>query len=125
MRTIIAVLVVSLLVPAASFAQAGRESAAWRDVAERAGAGAAVKVRLADGTSFRGTLLRAESDAVLVQPRTRVPVPVQSVPYDAIASFEQEKRGGASTAKAIAIGVGAGVASFWAMAAIMIALVGD
>jgi hypothetical protein len=48
-------------------------------------------VRLRNGQKFRATLIDAREDVLLLQPKTRVPVPVQPVSYDAIVSLEQVK----------------------------------
>jgi hypothetical protein len=60
----------------------------------------------------------------MLQPRTRVPVPVQPVSYDSIVSLEQVK-GGTSAAKAAAIGVATGVGAFFATLLIILATVSD
>ena len=126
MRTVIVLLVVSLLVPAGAFAQVDPASLAdgWRDVATRAGAGADVKVRLNDGRSFRALLVRVDPESIVVQPKTRVPVPAQALAYGSIASIEPQKKG-TNTGKAVAIGIGTGVAAFWGMMAIVFAIYSD
>lgn len=116
-------LMAAVLIPSLVFAQSVPPDA-WRDVAARAGAGADVRVRLSDGQRVRATLVRVADDGVLLQPKTRIPVPVQHVPYATIASMEIPGKG-VGGAKAAAIGVGAGVASFWAMAAIAFAIWSD
>jgi hypothetical protein len=98
---------------------------AWRGVAQKVEVGSEVNVRLVDGTRFRAILLEARADAVLLQPKTRQSVPVQAVPYDAIASLERRKGGGVGAAKAAVIGVATGAGAFLAMMAIVFALVGD
>jgi hypothetical protein len=82
-------------------------------------------VRLQEGKRFRAVLVGVREDAVLLQPRTRVPVPVQAVPYDAIAAMERREGGGIGAGKAAAIGVATGVGSFFAMMLIMLAIVAD
>lgn len=83
------------------------------------------EVRLADGTAFRATLVAADDAALLLQPKTRVPVPIQTVPYVAIASLEVPKPGGISVGKAIAIGAGVGAGAFWGMFVVALAIFGD
>ena len=63
-------------------------------------------------------------EALLIQPRTRVPVPVQPVPYDAMASIERDVPG-MSVGKAAAIGVGAGAATFFGIFLILLAAFAD
>jgi hypothetical protein len=118
-------LVVSLLAAPAA-AQGVDSGAVWRTFAEQVDVGATLKVRLRDGQTFRATLVQARGDALLLQPRTRVPVPVQPVPYDAIVSLERDgKGGGVSAGKAAAIGVATGVGGFLATLAILMAAFND
>ena len=97
----------------------------WRGFVEKVDAGSELNVRLRDGTRFRAVLVGIQPNAVLLQPKTRITVPVQSVPYDAIASLERRKQAGMGAAKAAAIGVGAGVATFFAIMAIVFAAIDD
>jgi hypothetical protein len=124
MRTTIAALIVALLIPGLAGAQVVPPDV-WRDVATRAGAGSEVHVRLTDGTKFRATLVRVDDAGVMVQPKTRKPVPVQAVPYAAIASLELPRKGGMGAAKAALIGVGVGAAAFWGMVGIALAIWSD
>ena len=96
----------------------------WRSFAERVDVGTELDVRLEDGQRLRATLVGVRSDAVLLQPKTRIPVPVQAVPYDAIVRLERTKRG-VGARKAVAIGVATGVGTFFATMAILLALVAD
>ena len=95
----------------------------WRTFAEKVDVGSEMNVRLEDGTRFRATLVGVRDDALLLQPKTRATVPVQAVPYEAIASLEPRKHGGTGAGKAAAIGVSTGVASFFAMLLILLAAV--
>lgn len=123
-RTRLAALIVAVLIPTLAAAQAVPPDV-WRDVATRAGAGAEVLVRLTDGEEFRATLVRVDDTGVMLQPKTRVPVPVQAVPWNSIASIGLPRKGGIGTGKAIAIGVGAGAAAFWGMVGIALAIWSD
>ena len=84
----------------------------WRTIAEQVPAGTIVKVRLTSGQSFSAVLVRPEENAVLLQPRTRQPVPVQTVQYDAILSMERVGDRGIGVGKAVAIGAAVGGAAF-------------
>ena len=113
-------LLVSLV--AANSARAQVPADVWRTFAQNVDIGSEMNVRLQDGTRFRATLVGVRDDAVLLQPKTRVTVPVQAVPYGDIASLERRKAGGGVGAgKAAAIGVASGVGSFFAMLLILVA----
>ena len=71
------------------------------------------------------TLIGVRDDGVLLQPKTRLAVPVQVVPYAAIASLERRQGGGMGAAKAAAIGVAAGAGAFFTMLFITLAIVAD
>jgi hypothetical protein len=73
---------------------------------------------------FRATLVGAQHDVVLLQPKTRIPVPVQAVAYDSILRIEPRK-GGQGVGKAVAIGVAAGVGTFFGVMALLVAALGD
>ena len=123
-RLTAAVLMVTLFLPVAAGAQPV-PSGVWRDFAAAVDVGSELNVRLTDGRRFRATLVRVDDASVLLQPKTRVPVPVQAVPYAAIASLEKRQQRGIVEAKAIAIGAGVGAAAFWAMVGIMLAIYSD
>ncbi len=124
MKTIAGLLVCLLMIqPAAS--QVADAGAVWRTFAAKVEVGSSVKVRLQDGRTFTATLVEAQTDALLLQPRTRVPVPVQPVPYDAIVSIERVRGGGIGAGKAAAIGVLTGVGAFFATRVIFIAAIPD
>lgn len=120
MKTLIAALVALLIAqPRVASAQVpGPE--VWRHFAERLEAGTRISVRMHDGRRVRATLVQVGPDALLIQPRTRLPVPVQPVPYAAIASIEREQPG-MSAARAAAIGIGSGTAAFFGILLILLA----
>src|SRR5688500_14863444 len=119
-RRILAVaVIVVMFVPSGAAAQAPDDL--WRNFAEKVDVGTELNVRLHDGERFRATLVAAREEALLLQPKTRVPVPVQAVPYDAIASLERRQHGGIGAAKAAAIGVATGAGAFLAIFAILLA----
>ena len=120
MRQVLAlVLTVALAAPGAAAAQVPAD--VWRSFAEQVDVGTELNVRLRDGQRFRAVLIGTQDSGVLLQPKTRVPVPVQVVPYDAIAALERREGGGVGAAKAAAIGVAAGVGAFFAMVLIFVA----
>lgn len=125
MRTTIHVMtaVVLIMVTAAgSSAQTAADT--WRSFAERVEVGTELNVRLTDGRRVRATLIGVRQDAVLLQPRTRVPVPVQAVSYNDIVRLERRGKG-IGTGKAVAIGVATGAGALFGMMAILVAAFGD
>lgn len=122
-RVIAAVVALALAASTPVGAQATAD--VWRAFVEKVDVGTQLNVRLNDGTRFRAVLVGVRPDAVLLQPRTRVPVPVQPVPYDAILSLERRKDGGIGAGKAAAIGVATGVGAFFGMMLILVAAVSD
>lgn len=96
----------------------------WRNFAERLDVGTELTVRLNDGRSFRATLVGVRTDAMLLQPKTRIPVAIQSVPYDEIVRLERAKPG-LGAGKAVAIGVATGVGTFFGILALLYGAVGD
>ena len=96
----------------------------WRTFVERVDLGTELNVRLNDGRRIRATLVGVRDDAVLLQPKTRIPVAIQAVPYDAIVLMEPRKAGHGS-ARAIALGMAAGVGVFFSIMALLFAAVGD
>lgn len=126
MKTVIAILVVLMTVqPLVASAQVPQTAQVWRTFAEKVEVGARIKVRLQDGRRVNATLVQATPDALLIQPRTRVPVPVQPVPYEAIASIERDAPGSMSAGKAALIGVATGAATFFGIFLILIATIDD
>src|SRR5262245_45962186 len=106
-------------------AQAGVVStSAMADYVQRLPAGSRVRVERVDGSTLRGTLMKAGADAIVVQKNTRVPEPPIEVPMNQIARVTIEN-GSSSTAKAVAIGIASGVGAFFAILAIAFAASGD
>jgi hypothetical protein len=96
----------------------------WRSFAERVDVGTELNVRLNDGRRLRATLVAVRSDAMLLQPKTRVPVPIQAVPYEEIVRLERTKPG-IGAGKAVAIGVVTGVGAFFGILGVLSAVLGD
>ena len=122
-RLVSFLLVLAVLVPRVTSAQPSPD--VWRDFARQIATGTELTIRLQDGPRFRATLIGVRDDALLVQPKTRVPVPVQEVPYASVLSLAPRREGGMGAAKAAAIGVASGVGAFFAIMAIVIAAVED
>jgi hypothetical protein len=114
-------LAAALVMPAPALAQDA--STAWRTVAMAIDPGREVHVRLVSGQRFTATLVEARETGVMLQPKTRVPVPVQEVRYAEIVSLEQ--RNGGNTGKVVAIAVAAGAGVFLAIIGILAAAYSD
>ena len=121
MKFISMMLLMAMFVPSMAFAQTPPQSEIWRAFAQKVDVGTRVKVRLDDGQRVVATLIEADADGVLLQPRTRVPVPVQRIAYDRIASLERDDARGIGAGKAVAIGVASGVGAFLGTLLILIA----
>ena len=96
----------------------------WRSFAEQVEVGTELTVRLNDGRRFRATLVGTRDTAMLVQPKTRIPVPVQAVPYEDVTQIERTRRG-IGPGKAVAIGAATGVGAFFGILALMLSVVDD
>ena len=123
-QTIIACIMAMVVAVTPAAAQTPASAEVWRTFAQQVEVGSRLKVRLVNGEQVTATLVQAAPDQLLVQPVTRVPVPVQSVAYDQIASLERESRG-VSGVKAAAIGVASGVGAFFGMMLIFLAVAMD
>jgi hypothetical protein len=121
-HVVVCVLLLVFLLPGVVGAQPPAD--VWRTFAGRMDVGVELTVRLRDGQKFRATLIEAREDMLLLQPKTRLPVPVQPVPYDAVVSLERVKSG-IGAGKAVAIGVATGVGAFFGTLLIMFAAWGD
>ena len=114
-------LIITMATP--SFAQTQAQGDLWRAFAQKVDVGTRVKLRLDDGQRVVATLIEANDDGLFVQPRTRVPVPVQRIAYERIVSFERDEGRGIGAAKAVAIGVASGVGAFLGTLLILIATI--
>ena len=85
-RLVVTALLVLSLASIPASAQFADDSA-WRALAAQLDGGVTVDVRLRDGQHFKATLIAARPDAVLVQRKTRVPVSVEQINYESIASL--------------------------------------
>ena len=101
--------------------QTTNDGIAWRTVGQALQPGAAVNVRLRDGRHFKATFIAAHDEAIAVQRKTRVPVPIEQVPYDAIASMSRVERGTLSAAKVAGIALGSAGAAIVTVFLIMLA----
>jgi hypothetical protein len=70
--------------------------------------GSRVRVDVKDGRTLRGTLMKADADAIVVQPRTRLPEPPIVIPIEDLRAVELEQQGSTGRTVAIAVVAGAG-----------------
>lgn len=92
-----------------------RDTEDWRRYITNLPIGTKLTLDLADGARVTGHILSVEQDAVVMQPRTRLPSPAKRVPFDLIVAIVPDSSGGVDTGKAIAIGAAAGAVSFVAI----------
>ena len=93
------------------------------DYVKRLPVGSRVKVSLSDGHTLKGTLMQASDSAIVVQRRTRIPEPPDSVAIERIAAVELESGGGAG--RSIWIGFAAGAGGAVAVLLVLAALFAD
>ncbi len=126
MMSLLALMLVVLLVAPRAHAQATVAGPdIWRTFAMRIEPGKTLKVRLTSGQRFKATLLQVSDEGLTVQPKTRVPVPAQVVPFADVASIEIDTGKGANVGKAIAIGASVAAGAFFGLMALAFAVWGD
>ncbi len=69
--------------------------------------GSRVRVSLADGRVIKGTLMKADTDPIVIQKRTRIPEAPLAIAIDEVQAMELEGKNG-GPGKAIAMGAAAG-----------------
>jgi hypothetical protein len=84
--------------------------------------GSKVRARLIDGSTVRGTLMKAGDEGIVVQMNARLPEPPRAVPIDQIRAVDLDSPGG--VAKAIGIGVAVGVGTFFGVLLLLTAIYG-
>ena len=116
---VIALIAATATVPAV--AQSVDDASAWRTLAEKIDAGATVDIRLRDGKHYKATFIAARPDAIVVQRKTRVPVPVEAIAYDRIAAFARAQPAQMSAAKVAGIALGSAGAAIGTLFLILLA----
>ena len=86
--------------------------------------GSRVRVTVTGNKTLHGTLVKRTGEALVLQPRTRVPEPLIEIKYGDLLAIEQEPRSN-GTGKAIAIGVAVGVGAAVGTLMILAALLSD
>ena len=119
LRSFIALALVMWCAAAPVLAQSGADGSAWRELARTLDGGTAIDVRLRNGQHFKATFIGAHEQTIVVQRKTRVPVPVEEIPYDSVASLSRVQPVSMSAGKiaGIALGsAGAAVGVLWLIA---------
>ena len=123
LRSVVVVALITTFVPSMAAAQAGDAADGWKQMAATLKAGSELRLQLNNGQRFTAVLVRADDAGILMQPKTRVPVPPQTVQYADIAALEPRKPGQMSVGKSIGIGIAGGAAGFLAILLITLATV--
>lgn len=127
------VLCISITTAGCASASGGRVPAAMLTVADtttmaeyvqKISPGSRVRIDRTDGHSMKGTLMRASAQAVTLQLNTRVPEPPVEIPLNTVSRVSLQGAG-TSTAKAVGIGIAAGVGTFFAILGILAATFDD
>jgi len=110
-------LVFALLMVSAreGLAQSTDEAMAWQTVAQKLDAGVTVDVRLRDSQHFKATFIAARPDAIVVQRKSRVPVGIETIAYESVASLARVDPAGLSRGKVAGIAFGAAGATVGAL----------
>ena len=126
MKTLRSTMIAALILAIAaipSSAQSDSDTSAFRTVAERLEAGVAIDVRLRNGRHFKATFIEARPRAVVVQRKTRVPVGVEEIGYESIASLSRVEPSNVSAGKIAGIALGAAGAAIGVLWLIVLATV--
>jgi hypothetical protein len=102
-----------------------QDNSAIAEYVQRLAPGTKVRVEQSDGTSFRGTLMKATPQAIVVQKHTRVPEAPVEVPLNQVSRVTINSSNGSSAGKTVAIGVGVGVAAFFGILGVLAAIYSD
>ena len=90
--------------------------AVLRQYVERLPVGGRVRVQTVDGARWSATLLSADHERVVLQPRGRLTEPARAIPIASLQLIEPESQGGNNQlVKAVAVGVATGAATFVTM----------
>jgi hypothetical protein len=101
-----------------------QDKAVLGDYVQRLAAGSKVRVERTDGSSLRGTLMKATPQSIVVQKNTRVPEAPLEIPLDQLARVTLDS-GSSSVGKTVGISVGVGVGATFGVLLLLAALLGD
>lgn len=98
------------------------EVAAMHQAASAIPLGSRVKLQLQSGRRLTATLLVVEADAIVVKRDARMPEPAITIPFSELAQLQRDQKSGFTLAKAIGIGLAAGVGAILTVFAIAVSL---
>jgi hypothetical protein len=91
----------------------------WRAFAQKLDAGTLVGVRTRDGTFVEGHLIQVTNEAVRINPKTRIRVPVREIAFTDIDKIERRRDRWSPGAKVLlGVGIGAGATLLLFLAAL-------
>ena len=85
--------------------------------------GTNIKLKLDDGATVTGTLMRVEDDAIIVKQRTRLPEPPIRLTLNRIVDADVQR--GSGMGKVIAIGAAVGAGAAFGVLLLLAAVLGD
>lgn len=93
------------------------------EYAQKLPPGTTIRVQRASAPAVRGTLMKATSAAIFIQPRTRIPEPAIEIPTADILGLTPETGHGSNTiTKAIVAGVAAGAGAALAVFLVLVSI---
>jgi hypothetical protein len=116
----IVMLVTALAAPARA-----QDSRDWRQLAASLRPGTRVEVHLEDGSHVDGTVIAQDTDLLVINPRTRIPVAPWRVAYGEIRSIDVKRRDGLSPGAKVLVGFGVGAAAVFVGLLIAVASISD
>lgn len=128
MKAITAIIVVMVLVISPSLAHAQQalsadaEAAAFKQLAAGIPLGSLVKLQVRDGRRLTATLMAVDDEGIVVKRASRVPEPAVAVRFGELTRLQREVKGGFSAAKALGIGLAAGVGAILTLFAIAVSI---
>jgi hypothetical protein len=101
---------------------ADAEAAAFKQLAAGIPLGARVKVQSRNGRRMTATLMSISDDAIVVKRESRVPEPAVRIPFTELTRLHLEEKSGFSIAKAVGVGLAAGVGAILTLFAIAVSV---
>jgi hypothetical protein len=124
-RLTASVLMVLLAMPCVNAQTRPDDADAWRTYAAKLDPNAYVRVRLKDGKNLKGYVVEVAPDAIRVNPRTRVAVPLRTVRFDEIVAIDRRSEPKWNPGAKVLLGVGIGVATLMVVSLIALSAAWD